>query len=38
VLDGIACPAVEREMDEFVHALYGLTPEEIKIVEESARR
>lgn len=27
----------ERELDELVYALYGLTPEEIKIVEESAK-
>jgi hypothetical protein len=25
--------ALERELDELVYALYGLTPEEIKIVE-----
>lgn len=25
--------ALEREIDELVYALYGLTPEEIKIVE-----
>ena len=30
--------SLEREIDELVYALYGLTPEEIKIVEESARR
>ena len=29
--------ALEREKDEQVYALYGLTPEEIKIVEESAK-
>jgi hypothetical protein len=28
----------EREKDEAVYALYGLTPEEIKIVEESAHK
>jgi hypothetical protein len=28
----------EREIDEAVYALYGLTPAEIKIVEESASR
>jgi len=28
--------AIEREIDEHVYRLYGLTPEEIKIVEESA--
>ena len=27
--------ALEREIDELVYALYGLTPEEIKIVEDS---
>jgi len=32
VLDWITCPAVEREMDELVLALYSLTPGEIKIV------
>ena len=26
--------ALEREIDELVYALYGLTPEEIKIVEK----
>jgi hypothetical protein len=25
-----------KELDELVYALYGLTPEEIKLVEESA--
>ena len=25
--------ALEREIDELVYALYGLTPEEIKLVE-----
>jgi hypothetical protein len=29
--------ALEREIDERVYRLYGLTPEEIKIVEEDAR-
>jgi methylase of polypeptide subunit release factors len=29
--------AMERELDELVHALYGLTPEEIKLVEGSAK-
>ena len=28
---------LERELDEWVYALYGLTPEEIKIVEGSAK-
>jgi len=30
--------ALEREIDELVYALYGLTPEEIKLVEERARK
>jgi hypothetical protein len=29
--------ALEREIDQLVYALYGLTPEEIKIVEDSAK-
>ncbi|MDA1050932.1 MAG: N-6 DNA methylase [Planctomycetota bacterium] len=29
--------ALEREIDELVYALYGLTPEEIKLVEESGK-
>ena len=29
--------ASERELDELVSALYGLTPEEIKLVEGSAK-
>ena len=29
--------ALEREIDELVYALYGLTPEEIKIVEEEKK-
>jgi hypothetical protein len=37
VLDWITCPAVERETDELVLALYSLTPEEIKIVEGTAK-
>jgi len=37
VLDGITCPAVEPEINESVYALYGLTAEEIKIVEEASR-
>ena len=28
---------LEREIDEWVYALYGLTPEEIKIVEGAAK-
>jgi hypothetical protein len=27
--------ALERKIDEQVHALYGLTPEDIKLVEEA---
>ncbi|MEK7683876.1 MAG: hypothetical protein AAB466_00475 [Verrucomicrobiota bacterium] len=30
---GADVSAVERELDEWVSALYGLTPEEIKLVE-----
>ena len=30
--------ALEREIDQRVYALYGLTPEEIKLVEERARK
>ena len=29
--------ALEREIDELVYALYGLTPEEIRIVEGAAK-
>jgi hypothetical protein len=29
--------ALEREMDELVYALYGLTPEEIKLVDGAAK-
>ncbi len=29
--------ALEREIDQLVYALYGLTPEEIKIVEEAGK-
>lgn len=29
--------ALEREIDQQVYALYGLTPEEIKIVEEASK-
>ena len=28
---------LEREIDQQVYALYGLTPEEIKIVEEASK-
>jgi hypothetical protein len=30
--------ALEREIDQHVYRLYGLTPEEIKIVEEGVQR
>jgi len=30
--------ALEREIDELVYALYGLTDDEIKLVEESTAR
>ncbi len=33
----VGTSALEREMDQLVYALYGLTPEEIKIVEEAAK-
>ena len=36
--DRIVCSTLEREIDQQVHALYGLTPEEIKIVEDSAKK
>jgi hypothetical protein len=29
--------ALERQIDEWVYALYGLTPQEIKIVEGAAK-
>jgi len=29
--------ALEREIDELVYALYGLTPEEIKLVEGAVK-
>ena len=32
-----ALPPWEREIDELVYALYGLTPEEIKLVEGAAK-
>jgi hypothetical protein len=28
---------LEHKLDEFVYAFYGLTPEEIKIVESAAK-
>jgi hypothetical protein len=30
--------ALEQQIDQLVYALYGLTPEEIQIVEENTRR
>jgi hypothetical protein len=30
--------ALEREIDQLVYALYGLTPEEIQVIEESTPR
>ena len=30
--------ALEREIDQLVYALYGLTPEEIQIVEGSSQK
>jgi len=33
-----AVSALEREIDERVYRLYGLTREEVKLVEESAQR
>ena len=36
--DRIVCSTLEREMDQQVYTLSGLTPEEIKIVEDSARK
>ena len=35
---GADVSALEREIDELVYALYGLTPEEIKLVEEGATK
>lgn len=35
--DKIVCSTIEREIDQQVYALYRLTPEEIKIVEESTK-
>ena len=34
---GADVSALEREIDQLVYALYGLTPDEIKIVEDSAK-
>jgi hypothetical protein len=36
--DRIVCSTLEREMDQQVYALSGPTPEEIKILEDSARK
>lgn len=35
---GPKAEAVEREIDQVVYGLYGLTEEEIRIVEESVKR
>ena len=35
---GAAVTALERELDELGYALYGLTPAEIQLVEERARK
>jgi hypothetical protein len=35
---GVNVSALEREIGELVYALYGLTPEEIKLVEERAKQ
>ena len=35
---GADVSALVRELDELVYVLYGLTPEEIKFVEERAER
>jgi len=35
---GADVSALEREIDERVYRLYGLTREEVKLVEESAQR
>jgi adenine-specific DNA-methyltransferase len=35
---GADVSALERELDELVYALYGLTDDEIKLVEESGQR
>ena len=34
---GADTSAWEREIDELVYALYGLTPEEIKLMEEASK-
>jgi hypothetical protein len=34
---GADVSALEREIDELVYALYGLTPKEIKLVEEASK-
>ena len=35
---GADVSALEREIDELVYALYGLTPEEIRIVESASAK
>jgi adenine-specific DNA-methyltransferase len=34
---GVAVSALEREIDELVYALYGLTPEEKALVQAAAK-
>ena len=34
---GVDVGALERGIEELMYALYGLTPEEIRIVEDSAK-
>ena len=34
---GADVSALEREIDELVYALYGLTPKEIKLVEDATQ-
>ncbi len=35
---GTGVSAMERELDELVYALYGLTKDEIKLVEERVKK
>jgi hypothetical protein len=37
-LENLSRTALEQEIDRLVYALYGLTPEEIQIVENSTQR
>jgi hypothetical protein len=36
-MNHFAVAALEREIDQRVYGLYGLTPDEIRIVEESVK-